>query len=147
MNNGKNPCKQAAGRAGARRLQSRKRNWSPPTAVRCGPAAFLWPSPASGSTAMISPPVRWKQGAEYVVVNHPGARCAGGKGRPLPGQLPRHDGDGRKLPQPVPPKVVGVTGSVGKTTTKQMTYAAIAGFGNTIKTEGNQNNELGMPRT
>ena len=45
------------------------------------------------------------------------------------------------------PKVVGVTGSVGKTTTKQMTYAAIAGFGNTIKTEGNQNNELGMPRT
>ena len=45
------------------------------------------------------------------------------------------------------PKVVGVTGSVGKTTTKQMTYAAIAGFGSTIKTEGNQNNELGMPRT
>ena len=45
------------------------------------------------------------------------------------------------------PRVVGVTGSVGKTTTKQMCYAAIEGFGNTIKTEGNQNNELGMPRT
>ena len=45
------------------------------------------------------------------------------------------------------PKVVGVTGSVGKTTTKQMTYAALCGFGETIKTEGNQNNELGMPRT
>ncbi len=45
------------------------------------------------------------------------------------------------------PKMVGVTGSVGKTTTKQMTYAALAGFGETIKTEGNQNNELGMPRT
>ena len=42
---------------------------------------------------------------------------------------------------------LGVTGSVGKTTTKQMTYAALAGFGETIKTEGNQNNELGMPRT
>ena len=42
--------------------------------------------------------------------------------------------------------VIGVNG-VGKTTTKQMTYAAIAGFGSTIKTEGNQNNELGMPRT
>ena len=40
-----------------------------------------------------------------------------------------------------------MTGSVGKTTTKQMTYAAIAGFGSTIKTEGNQNNELGLPRT
>ena len=46
---------------------------------------------------------------------------------------------------PIP--VIGITGSVGKTTTKQMTYAAIAGFGNTIKTEGNQNNELGLPRT
>ena len=45
------------------------------------------------------------------------------------------------------PRVVGVTGSVGKTTTKQMCYAAIEGFGNTIKTEGNQNNELGLPRT
>ena len=45
------------------------------------------------------------------------------------------------------PKVVGVTGSVGKTTTKQMTYAALSSFGETIKTEGNQNNELGMPRT
>ena len=43
------------------------------------------------------------------------------------------------------PKVVGVTGSVGKTTTKQMTYAALCGFGETIKTEGNQNNELGVP--
>ena len=45
------------------------------------------------------------------------------------------------------PRVVGVTGSVGKTTTKQMTYAALSGFGETIKTEGNQNNELGLPRT
>ncbi len=45
------------------------------------------------------------------------------------------------------PKMVGVTGSVGKTTTKQMTYAALSSFGETIKTEGNQNNELGMPRT
>ena len=28
--------------------------------------------------------------------------------------------------------MVGVTGSVGKTTTKQMTYAALSGFGETI---------------
>ena len=28
-----------------------------------------------------------------------------------------------------------------------MAYAALSGFGETIKTEGNQNNELGMPRT
>ena len=43
------------------------------------------------------------------------------------------------------PKVVGVTGSVGKTTTKQMTYAALAGFGETIKSyvaEGRDLNSL-----
>lgn len=45
------------------------------------------------------------------------------------------------------PKIVGVTGSVGKTTTKQMCYAALCGFGETVKTEGNQNNFLGVPRT
>ena len=38
-------------------------------------------------------------------------------------------------------KNIALLGSVGKTTTKQMTYAAIAGFGNTIKTEGNQNKD------
>ena len=43
------------------------------------------------------------------------------------------------------PKVVGVTGSVGKTTTKQMTYAALSGFGETIKSyvaEGRDLNTL-----
>ena len=45
------------------------------------------------------------------------------------------------------PKVIGVTGSVGKTTTKEFCAAALAGLGPTIKTEGNQNNELGLPRT
>ena len=45
------------------------------------------------------------------------------------------------------PKVIGVTGSVGKTTTKEFCAAVFSGFGNTIKTEGNQNNELGLPRT
>lgn len=44
-------------------------------------------------------------------------------------------------------RCVGVTGSVGKTTTKEMLYAALSPFGKTLKTEGNQNNEIGMPRT
>ena len=38
-------------------------------------------------------------------------------------------------------RCVGVTGSVGKTTTKEMLYAALSPFGKTLKTEGNQNNE------
>ena len=43
--------------------------------------------------------------------------------------------------------IIGVTGSMGKTTTKDFIYAAISPFANTVKTNGNQNNELGMPNT
>ncbi len=45
------------------------------------------------------------------------------------------------------PLVVGVTGSVGKTTTKEFCASVLSGFGETLKTEGNQNNEIGMPNT
>lgn len=44
-------------------------------------------------------------------------------------------------------KVIGLTGSVGKTTTKEMTYAVLASQFETVKTEGNLNNEIGMPKT
>ena len=42
---------------------------------------------------------------------------------------------------------VGVTGSVGKTTTKDMISAVLAKKCPTLKTEGNFNNELGLPLT
>ncbi len=45
------------------------------------------------------------------------------------------------------PLTLGVTGSVGKTTTKEFCAAVFAAFGETLKTEGNQNNEIGMPNT
>ena len=45
------------------------------------------------------------------------------------------------------PKLVGVTGSVGKTTTKEMIALALSSKYNTLKTEGNHNNEIGMPFT
>lgn len=44
-------------------------------------------------------------------------------------------------------KVIGITGSVGKTTTKDMLYAVLKKEWNVIKTEGNYNNELGLPVT
>ncbi|MGN0641769.1 MAG: UDP-N-acetylmuramoyl-L-alanyl-D-glutamate--2,6-diaminopimelate ligase [Huintestinicola sp.] len=45
------------------------------------------------------------------------------------------------------PVLVGITGSVAKTTTKEMTALALSSKYNTMKTEGNLNNEIGMPFT
>ena len=42
-------------------------------------------------------------------------------------------------------KVVGVTGSVGKTTTKELTAAVLATRYSTLKSAGNLNSEIGMP--
>ena len=43
--------------------------------------------------------------------------------------------------------VIGITGSVGKTTTKEMVAAVLGERFNTHKTQKNFNNELGVPRT
>lgn len=42
--------------------------------------------------------------------------------------------------------VIGVTGSVGKTTTKEMLAAALSPLGPILKTEASQNNETGVPK-
>ncbi len=44
-------------------------------------------------------------------------------------------------------KLCGVTGSVGKTSTKDMIYAVLSAGYNTLKTEGNFNNDIGLPKT
>ncbi len=44
-------------------------------------------------------------------------------------------------------KVVGITGSVGKTTTKDLMHAALSRRFRALKTEGNKNNEIGVPLT
>jgi UDP-N-acetylmuramoyl-tripeptide--D-alanyl-D-alanine ligase len=44
-------------------------------------------------------------------------------------------------------QVVGVTGSVGKTSTKEVIHAVLAQKYATLKTEGNFNNEIGLPLT
>ncbi len=43
--------------------------------------------------------------------------------------------------------VIGVTGSVGKTTTKEMVALVLSASYNVMKTEGNQNSQIGLPLT
>lgn len=42
---------------------------------------------------------------------------------------------------------MGVTGSVGKTTTKEMIALVLSEKFNCLKTAGNLNNEIGLPKT
>lgn len=42
-------------------------------------------------------------------------------------------------------KIIGLTGSSGKTTTKEMTAACLSGAGRVCATEGNLNNDIGLP--
>ena len=44
-------------------------------------------------------------------------------------------------------KIVGITGCVGKTSTKEMISAVLSQKFNVLKTEGNFNNEIGLPLT
>lgn len=46
-----------------------------------------------------------------------------------------------------PGKVVAITGSVGKTTVKDMSAAALSAFGTVARTLGNYNNRIGLPLT
>lgn len=47
----------------------------------------------------------------------------------------------------LPTKVVAITGSVGKTGTRDMTAAVLGAKYNTVKTKANLNNEVGVPQT
>ncbi|MGL4859938.1 MAG: UDP-N-acetylmuramoyl-tripeptide--D-alanyl-D-alanine ligase [Enterobacteriaceae bacterium] len=49
--------------------------------------------------------------------------------------------------QQVPAKVVALTGSSGKTSVKEMTAAILSRCGSVLFTEGNLNNEIGVPLT
>ena len=47
----------------------------------------------------------------------------------------------------LPVKVIGITGSVGKTSTKEMIAAALSCGLNVMKTKGNRNSQIGLPMT
>ena len=86
-------------------------------------------------------------GAAWVVLNHPVDGVPEEKTILCPDSYQAMMRMGANYRAQYSPKVVGVTGSVGKTTTKDFCAVALSALGSTIKTEGNQNNELGLPRT
>ncbi|NDJ18693.1 UDP-N-acetylmuramoyl-tripeptide--D-alanyl-D-alanine ligase [Myxacorys almedinensis] len=43
--------------------------------------------------------------------------------------------------------IIAITGSVGKTTTKEILAAVLARYGRVLKTQANYNNEIGVPKT
>ena len=47
----------------------------------------------------------------------------------------------------LPMRIVGITGSVGKTSTKEMVWSVLSQRFETGKTQGNLNNEIGVPLT
>ncbi|MFT8704234.1 UDP-N-acetylmuramoyl-tripeptide--D-alanyl-D-alanine ligase [Bifidobacterium aquikefiricola] len=62
------------------------------------------------------------------------------------GLLARHNIDRRReLPDPF--TIIGITGSVGKTTTKDLLFSLLSRLGNTVSPVGSFNNEIGLPLT
>ncbi|MBE6619385.1 MAG: UDP-N-acetylmuramoyl-tripeptide--D-alanyl-D-alanine ligase [Ruminococcaceae bacterium] len=53
----------------------------------------------------------------------------------------------RAMKDKISPLTVAVTGSIGKTTTKEFIYAVLSEKYKTLKTEGNFNNDIGLPMT
>lgn len=89
----------------------------------------------------------YRDGAAYIIANHPVEGVPADRTVLVPDSaraMIRMASNYRML---FSPRIVGVTGSVGKTTTKEFCYAVLSAFGNTLKTEGNQNNDIGVPNT
>ena len=77
-----------------------------------------------------------ESGAVYVVVNHPVEGVPAEKAVLCPDSYHAMMVMGANYRSQYHPKVVGVTGSVGKTTTKQMTYAALAAEHAPVRRQG-----------
>jgi UDP-N-acetylmuramoyl-tripeptide--D-alanyl-D-alanine ligase len=88
-----------------------------------------------------------RRGAAFAVVNHPVEGLDPARAVLCPDSYRAMLAIGANYRAQFAPQIVGVTGSVGKTTTKEFCYSVLSAFGQTIKTEGNQNNELGLPNT
>ncbi len=65
----------------------------------------------------------------------------------VPNTLVAYQALGRWWRQQFQIPIIAITGSVGKTTTKELIAAVLGTAGNVLKTEANYNNEIGVPKT
>jgi UDP-N-acetylmuramoyl-tripeptide--D-alanyl-D-alanine ligase len=90
-----------------------------------------------------------QQGATAAIVDeqfsHPQAASA--KLIIVPDTLKAYQAIGRWWRRQFDIPVIGITGSVGKTTSKEIVAAVLSQFGNVHKTQANYNNEIGVPKT
>lgn len=86
-------------------------------------------------------------GAAYAIAEHDGDYSPAERVLHVPSSLRAILEISALYRRKMPAKVIGITGSVGKTTTKEMVAAVMESAFRIIKTEGNQNNEIGAPKT
>lgn len=89
----------------------------------------------------------YRSGAEYIVANHPVEGVPADRTVIVPDSgkaMIRMASNYRML---FNPRMIGVTGSVGKTTTKEMIASVLGVKFHTLKTAANYNNEIGTPQT
>jgi UDP-N-acetylmuramoyl-tripeptide--D-alanyl-D-alanine ligase len=86
-------------------------------------------------------PSAYKAGAAAVLCERP----VGGPAFVVPNLVEALAKFGLSLRKDFAGPVVGITGSAGKTTTKELTGAALAALGPVLKTKGNQNTEYTSP--
>lgn len=88
-----------------------------------------------------------QDGAALVIVQRPVEGVPDGRQVLVPDSLDAMIAMGANYRNQFNPLVLGITGSIGKTTTKEFSGAVFSSFGDTLKTFGNQNTEIGMPNT
>ncbi len=113
--------------------------------ITLGPCLCPWWGSDSTATPTSTPP--WRGALRAALPSGSGrAICrASSISRWIPPSGPA--GSGQVLQEKVPHTRGGLTGSVGKTTTKDMVAAVLGEKYRVLKTEGNLNNEIGVPMT
>jgi UDP-N-acetylmuramoyl-tripeptide--D-alanyl-D-alanine ligase len=114
------------------------------------PGQLFFALPGERVDGFVFCPAAKAAGAAAVVVSAAQGEPAGCEGLPViaVADVRRSMGDlARAVRARFKGRVIGVTGSNGKTTTKELIAAALASSGSVLRTQGNLNTDVGLPLT